>query len=279
MDSLTRAGSALVLAVSIAGSAIAGTFALHGGKAMVTPHMQLSVDAGTTKTDVWQGTLEGDKPILHYSTDMTKLMHMIAISEDFTQFFHVHPAFDPKTGHFTQSLTLDPKHRYYVYTDSEPVGMSQQVFRYTVPAVLRVAPFEPRLRAPGPLTATSGPYAVTLASTTFKANAMEMIGVTITRGGKPASDLTPYLGAAAHAVFINTSTLDYVHVHPMVQGAMMNMGTMSADMPMDDEHGMGTAGPKLMMHVPALPAGTYRLWLQFQGGGELRVTAFTIAVR
>jgi hypothetical protein len=263
----------------MAGAALSGTFALHGGKAMVTPHVAYSVDAGTTQLDIWQGTLEGDKPILHYTADMTKLMHMIAISEDFTQFIHVHPAFNATTGHFTQALTLDPKHRYYVYTDSVPTGMSQQVFRYTIPAIARIAPFVPHLRAPGPLSDTSGPYAVTLASTTFKADTMEMIGVTITRGGKPATDLKPYLGAAAHAVFINTSTLDYIHVHPMVQGAMMNSSSMNMDMPMDDEHGMGMAGPKLMMHVPALPAGTYRLWLQFEGGGELRVAAFTIAVR
>ncbi len=39
--------------------------------------------------------------------------------------------------------------------------------------------------------------------------------VHILEGGSPAADLHPYLGALAHAVFLNAGNLSYVHAHPM----------------------------------------------------------------
>ena len=56
-------------------------------------------------------------------------------------------------------------------------------------------------------------YTVTLSSLELKAGGESMLDVHILRGGKPASDLHPYLGALAHAVFIDASDLTYVHVH------------------------------------------------------------------
>ncbi len=279
MESLARAGAAFVVAATLISAPIAGTFALLGGKPMVAAEMTATRLGGPYTLDIVQTPLDGGKPITNYTLDMTKLMHLIIVSDDFTEFFHVHPAFDAKTGHFTIEQRLDPLHRYYAYADSQPTGMSQQVFRFTIQpgpnATNNVSPF----KRPSPVTADAGPYTVTLAKTTLPANTMQMIDVNITRNGTPATDLKPYLGAAAHAVFINTSSLQYVHVHPMVQGAHASMSDMHMSMPMNDDIGMGKAGPKLMMHVPPLPAGIYRLWLQFQGGSTLQVAAFTIVAR
>jgi hypothetical protein len=91
---------------------------------------------------------------------------------------------------------------------------------------------------------------------------MTMLPIRIARNGKPATDLHPYLGAAGHAVFIDTSSLAYVHVHPMLPGGKMK-----------------GAGPKMVLHVPGLPVGTYKLWLQFQGGTKVYTAPFTIAAR
>jgi hypothetical protein len=109
---------------------------------------------------------------------------------------------------------------------------------------------------------------VTLARTTLVASRPQTLDLSVSENGRPASDLHTYLGAAAHAVFINTSTLAYVHVHPMVRGASMSMG-MS-----------GPAGPSMRMALPALPPGVYKLWLQFRGAGNQVFTApFTLLSR
>jgi len=67
-------------------------------------------------------------------------------------------------------------------------------------------------------------------------------------------------------------------VHPTVKGAPemdmddASMGSMHMD-------ASAVAGPHMVMHVPALGAGTYKLWLQFQGKAGLVVAPFTLAVR
>ncbi len=277
MESLARFAAGIVLAALAAQGPLNGTFALVGGKAASTATLNVRPGAGSSVVlDVAQTAGTPPQPLRKYSLDMTKLMHMIVISDDFSQFRHVHPTFDAKTGNFTQALSFDPNRRYYIYVDSQPAGLPQQVFRFSyqsanAPMSRPIAP-----GPPSPLRERAGPYDVMLAKTTLPASTMQMINVTVTKNGKPAADLKPYLGAAAHAVFINTATLEYVHVHPVVQGQPMDMDMSMPGMTMDA--GPGKAGPKMTMHVPPLPAGTYRLWLQFRGGSNLYVAPFTLAV-
>jgi hypothetical protein len=228
--------------------------------------------------DIAQTKNGASQPITEYRVTHTMLMHLIVVRDDFSQFEHLHPTLDASTGHFTQQFSGSPAHRYYIYADSEPKDMPQQVFRFTVqPGVASSQTSAPvPAFTPSPKTTLAGPYEVTLSETTLRANAPAEIGVTIDRGGKPATDLRPYLGAPAHVVFINTSSLDYIHVHPMLAGEMSEPHGMS-DMQMDDDK--PAAGPKLMMHLPAIPAGSYKVWMQFQGGTTAYTVPFTIVAR
>lgn len=279
MESLARTAAGLIVAALAATAPVSGTFALLGGTQHTVARATLSHPRTNAVTiDVVQSLRAGGPAIRSYNMDMTKTMHLVAISDDFRQFAHEHPAFDPKTGHFRVTLTVDPAHAYNVYADSEPKGVGQQVFRIAIPADAHPAatmqPLPPS--TPSPTSVSAGPYAVKLAKTTLAAQTAQTISLDITKSGSPATDVQPYLGAAGHAVFINTATLEYVHVHPMVRGARdtMNMGSMD----MDHSQGGPVAGPHLMMHVPALPVGTYKLWFQFRGAGALYVAPFTLAV-
>jgi hypothetical protein len=52
---------------------------------------------------------------------------------------------------------------------------------------------------------------------------------------------------------------------------------MSSNMNMNVE---GSAGPHMQMALPALPAGSYKLWLEFRGtGGRLFTAPFTLRVQ
>lgn len=278
MEGLTRAAAGVVLAV-VAGSAtvVTGTYALLGGSQHAYAKAIVHRTNNTVSLDITESAKNGGTPIRSYGVDMTKLMHMVVIRDDFGQFMHVHPTFNRKTGVFHQTIELDAAHNYTVYADTQPKGMTQQVFRFAIgsaappPSETAAAP-----STPSPSTVAAGPYSVALSKTTLHANAMNMLPVEITKAGKPATDLSPYLGAAGHAVFINVRTLAYIHVHPMIKGAKDND---MASMPMNDDEGMGKAGPHLMMHVPPLPAGTYKLWLQFRGGGTLYTAPFTLVAR
>lgn len=287
MESCTRRGligmlAAVFSAACAAGAASSraeqsGIFALLGGTPAITSKLWVSQPTGLGGTlNVRQFTANG-KPILNYDVDMEHVMHMIIVRDDFATFDHVHPDFNTTTGTFSQNFKWAPNQRYYVYADSTPHGLAQQVFRFTLGSAGPVSNTGTRF-TPSDRTESAGPYAVTLSQTTLTGGQPKALNVTVLKNGEPAKDLTPYLGAAAHVVFINTSTLAYVHIHPTLRAKSgENAGMDSAmHMPMPSE---GKAGPFMQMGLPALPAGTYKVWLQFRGNGKLYTVPFTLLAR
>lgn len=252
-----------------------GVFALLGGTPRIVSKFWVSHPNGRSGTlNVRQFHLDGQSPILEYEVDMKHLMHLVIVRDDFATFAHVHPEYDTQTGTFWQGFTAEPNHRYYIFADTMPRGVGQQVFRFTLDddssgSFARVA-FTPSLRE-----APAGPYVVRLSNTTLPANRARNLNITVLKGGEPAADLVPYLGAAAHVVFINTSTLSYVHVHPMLRGDKSEAGS-AMNMPMGPS---GKAGPLMQTTLPPLPAGYYKVWIQIMGGDTVYTAPFTILVR
>lgn len=257
---------------SLAHAVMAVSFALLGGTQKVDANVSVTHPTPTTAQIRITETNHSGSTIKKYDEEMTKLMHLVVISNDFTEFQHVHPTYDAATGAFLQTIPVDPKKSYYLYADTTPRGFGQQVFRETIKSSIHSGFRSVILSSNNP--AKAGPDVVTLNTSILVAGKAQDVKLEITRNGKPATGLQPYLGAAGHAVFINTQTLDYVHVHPMLQGAM-EMGD-DDDMSSMPHMKMDVAGPHLVLHVPALPAGAYRLWFQFRDGDAVRVAPFII---
>ncbi len=272
-------GGIVLAAVALATLAVGhhqpqrGIFALIGGKATSVARLRTqAAPGGATIAHIRLYESDGTTPILDFRDAMERTMHIVVVRDDFVTFAHVHPHFDATTGTFTQTLThLDPNHRYYLYADTTPTGMRQQVFRFALHrAVLpAVAPAE-TLDA-SPTTQPAGPYRITLAKTTVPADLATTLAVTVRERGRPAKDLEAYLGAAAHAVFIDTATLGYYHVHPTLRG------TSAAQAMADAMRGHPQSGPLLELAVPPLRAGAYKLWLQVRKrGGTVYTADFTL---
>jgi hypothetical protein len=252
-----------------------GLYALLGGRPRIVSEFWAVHGAGLTATlKIRQFQVDGTTPIRNYDVDMQRLMHLIIVRDDFSTFAHLHPSFDTTTGTFANSFTKAPNHRYFVYADTTPRGLGQQVFRFTIESDGALAA-SPKTFTASPASVTVAPYTLRLTSTTLTANQRQSVSLTVLKAGQPARDLGTYLGAAAHAVLINTSTLAYVHVHPVVRGA--------GDVAMGTQMNMATsaqAGPAMQMDLPALPAGTYKAWIQFRGANDVVYTApFTIRAR
>jgi hypothetical protein len=253
-------------------SSYAGSFALPGKAQKADATLRAAFTGPTTAhLDLAETAKSNGAAITAYDTDMTKKLHMIVISDDFTSFQHVHPQLG-KDGHFKIDLSVPAEGRYLVYADAVPHGLGQQVFFFEVPFGSN-AVATPNLAAT-PKTVAAGPYAVTLSSLKLDAGQTSMLVARIDKGGKPASDLQPYLGGAAHAVFISAADDSYVHVHPMVG---TDMSSMSMDMgEMKDLPDSAKVNPAMMLHVAAPKAGRYKLWFQFRGGGRLYVAPFVL---
>jgi hypothetical protein len=182
-----------------------GVFALLGGPPKIVSKFWAVHGSGYGATlKIRQFSLDGKRPILDYDVDMQRVIHTIVVRDDFATFAHLHPAFDTTTGTFSQRFTKQPHHRYYVYADTTPRGIGQQVFRFTMESDGPVETYYLRQSVSMPVSAT-GPYTVSLARTTLPAEQSMRLNVDIDQGGRPAKGLGVYLGAAAHAVFINTA--------------------------------------------------------------------------
>ena len=272
------AASALAVSTS---SVLPGFFAFQGGKAITQGHLLMSAMAGNPlkqHIDIWMTPTNSPHAIRNYAVEMTKKLHVVVVSKDFSTFLHIHPVLGPD-GHFRIDQHFPAPGMYYLYADGEPNDGDHQVFRFNLVVNKQVAEKAPNLTPTG-REVTIGPYTVDLSKAQLSAGGMDRIEVQILKGDTPAKDLHPYLGAPAHAVFLNSLDLSYVHVHPTPVGVSMpsmvgmspsEMRKMSVDMP-----DTASSPPNMMLHVSVKEPGTYKMWLQFRGGDQLYIAPFVL---
>ncbi len=177
-------------------------------------------------------------------------LHLIAVRRDLSGFQHVHPTL-AADGVWTTPLALTPG-SWRVFADFVPSADGENRI---LGADLSVAGG----CTPTPLPAASRTsevdgYTVTLDGELTTGTESELT-LSVSRDGRPVTDLQPYLGAYGHLVALRSGDLAYLHVHP-------------AD---------GDAGPDVRFFTTAPSAGTYRLFLDFKHGDVVRTAAFTVA--
>jgi hypothetical protein len=252
-----------VLAVCALGAnaeVLKGEYSLQGSTPQTEGFLKANAPAANPLTehlDVWMTMPKSAVAIKKYQVEMTKKMHMVIVSDDFKTFLHIHPTLAPD-GHFLITQQFPAPGTYLVYADTLPDNMNHQVFRFKLD-VGHPSPPAPRNVQPTGLSAQAGPYEVDLSTVRIHSRRMEMVDVQILENGKPAKDLHPYLGAPAHAVFLNAQDLSYVHVHPMGADQMMQMD-MSKPMPELPDN--ASVSGDMMLHIALWEPGTYKLWLQ-----------------
>jgi len=264
----------VLLTAAAAASASApqiGQWALRGATPQIIGKLSATASRGGTDLDIAQFTQDSHQLITNYTLDQTQYMHLIVVRADFREFMHLHPTL--RAGHFRIPVALSAGQRYYAYADSRPSGLGQQVLRFTlkvgVPPPLQTT----KVAASLPETA-AGPYVVRLSKTIVPGGRPFSLDVTITRNGRFANDLQPYLAAAAHVVLISTADLSYTHVHPMPADQQV-----ASDMTMPEMKPSTRVHPRMQLMIPLLHRGAYKMWLQFRGGGTLYVAPFTVVAR
>ncbi|MEV0029226.1 hypothetical protein [Nocardia sp. NPDC050793] len=196
-------------------------------------------------------------PVTRYVRSHDKDLHLIVVRRDMSAFQHVHPVLD---GNGTWSVPLDLTRAgdYRVFADFTPDGGEN----LTLGADLRVAgAYDPRPLPVAASTAAVNGYTVTLDGAITPGRSTQ-VTLSVSKDGKPVTDLQPYLGAYGHLVALRAADLAYLHVHP--EGH-----------PGD---GVTPAGPGITFSVTAPSAGDYRLFLDFQHEGVVRTAEFTVSV-
>jgi hypothetical protein len=116
------------------------------------------------------------------------------------------------------------------------------------------------------------------------------------QNGKPATDVEPYMGMAAHAEIISSDLQVFAHIHPsgsVPMAALMMASTNSSDsMPGMTMSGMNMSGmnmnaganpgppisPELSMPYGFPKPGHYRIFLQFKRAAKIETAYFDTLV-
>jgi hypothetical protein len=218
---------------------------------------QTRVNAGKDVPLRFRITDSAGAAVKRYIESHEKQLHLIVVRRDMVGFQHVHPVLDDN-GTWSVPVDLSRAGDYRVFADFVPDAGEP----LTLGADLHVAGgYDPR---PLPVAQTStvvDGYTVTLSGAP-KANEASMLTLSVSRNGKPVTNLQPYLGAYGHLVALRASDLAYLHVHPMGE-------------PGD---GKTPAGPEIGFHTTVPSHGDYRLFLDFKHDGVVRTAEFTVSV-
>jgi hypothetical protein len=201
-------------------------------------------------------TIDGSdgSPVTAYDVEHGKRLHLIAVRRDGTGFQHVHPTL-ADDGTWRTRLALTPGD-WRLFADFNPTGGVGT----TLGADLAVAgDYRPAEPTPVRTTTTVDGYTVTLDGH-LQPGADARLTLSVTRDGRPVTDLQPYLGAYGHLVVLREGDLAYLHVHP------------------DGTPGDGTTppGPDVVFHAEVPSAARYRLFLDFRHDGRVHTAEFTV---
>ncbi|MFJ4935754.1 hypothetical protein ACIP8U_17990 [Streptomyces pseudovenezuelae] len=197
------------------------------------------------------------RAVTAFRREHDKELHLIVASRDLNTYRHLHPV-RASDGTWSVPVSLPGAGDYRVFADFTPDEKGAE--NLTLGADLAVAgTYTPR-KVPAPdTTATTDGYEVKLGGA-LRPGAARELKLTVSRGGRPVTDLQPYLGAYGHLVALRSGDLAYLHVHP------------------NGEPGDGTtaAGPDISFTATAPSGGTYRLFLDFKHEGTVHTAAFTV---
>jgi hypothetical protein len=194
-------------------------------------------------------------PVTAFDTVHDKTLHLIAIRRDLTGFQYVHPTMDAH-GRWTTALELTPG-PWRLLADFRPTGGTATTLGVDVQTA---GHYDPAAPAPTSRVATVGDYTVHLDGRLVAGGEAELT-LTVSRAGRPVTDLQPYLGAYGHLVALREGDLAYLHVHP------------------EGEPGDGTTrpGPAITFRAHVPTAGAYRLFLDFRHHNVVRTAEFALS--
>ncbi|MBT2505333.1 hypothetical protein J7I98_05350 [Streptomyces sp. ISL-98] len=193
------------------------------------------------------------RKVTAYQREHGKELHFIVASRDLIAYRHLHPV-RAADGTWSVPVELPKAGGYRAFADFRPAGKGAE--GVTLGADLAVSgEYAPAALPPVEATAEVDGYEVTLAGGLRPGVAREL-RLTVAKGGKPVTDLQPYLGAYGHLVALRSGDLAYLHVHP------------------ND----GGPGPEVSFTATAPSSGAYRLFLDFRHEGKVRTAAFTVSV-
>ena len=254
----------------------AGQYALelHWNPEILQEH-----EAGTL--EITPKRLDKDMEKVALTIAHEKKMHLILVSEDLSDFQHVHPLEQQDSVFLLTiippqlSLSVVPQEhqamfhfagKYILFSDYLPVNAAKQLDRHEFqiaenPSLKSKKAHQKEKLKPN-LTHISTLFHTELTEKKWHTNCPQTLEFSIfehqpNQKGKIVNpqDFDNYLGEKAHIVIIDESTEEFIHAHPSVKHQ------------------------KIFTEALFNKAGLYKIWLQYQWEGQLTVQHFVIEVQ
>jgi len=240
----------------------------HFGSSMpteTTTHTKLTLPKQVTTDNLTPLTItvqnHQGQTIKQFEPFQEKLMHLIIVSNDLQFFSHLHPVFRGD-GQFVVEAKFPYAGSYTLFSDYKPKGESEQVSVLSLNVKGKSAPASV---ADMRRNKTFSDTQVSLLFNKSEIKAGEEIEVQFdlkqAADKQPVTNLQPYLGKRGHLVILKQSSpltrASYIHAH-----ATKNSPTGKVS--------FVTSFPK---------SGRYKLWGQFNRGGEIVVADFWVDVQ
>ena len=207
-------------------------------------------------------SIEDDKgqAVNDFDIFQEKPMHLILVRDDLAFFNHLHPEY--QGGNFQMETSLPSPGDYTLFCDYLPAGAREQI------SVLKLrvkgpppSAEEPNVRITKKMTGDTK-VEVSFSPKTVNANRETVVNFDLKQAENdlPVRGLRPYLGEKGHLVILRRSGAlaagDYIHAHATKEG--------------------GAAQIRFMTRFPE--AGYYKLWCQYDLGGNVHTADFWIRV-
>ncbi|NBX03536.1 MAG: hypothetical protein EBR02_05685 [Alphaproteobacteria bacterium] len=218
--------------------------------------VQITARLSTTK-DGKPVTFKGLKEV------HTRKLHLLIVDPSLSDYHHIHPVAGKKAGEYVFDFTPQKNDSYRVWADILPVATGKQ--EYVQSDMGTPAKDKAAIDKSTNMVSTIDGYTFTLAlDNEPKAGEAVMGNITVTKDGKPFSQLQPVMGAFAHVVGFGENYHSIMHIHPM--------GTEPTR---ETEHG----GPKLEFHIEPKSAGFVKLFAQVRIDGKDIFAPFGVMVK
>jgi methionine-rich copper-binding protein CopC len=202
-----------------------------------------------------------------------RLMHMIVVSSDMKDFFHVHPE-QVAPGEFEISFAF-PRPGQYLLALDYAYGLTPVSKTFPV-RVGNAAPAEVETY-PGQTEEVDG-YTVALDRSYVIAGEPTTMIYRITKDGKDVTDLEPYLAAAMHLAIVKNDLSEFVHTHGEVHPPGTPIPPPSVSLVHQHTPPPPAFGPVVEAHVIFPSSGRYTVFGEFMHEGQVHATRFTVDV-
>jgi len=304
------AASSLVLSmvacsVSSEGTSSEDTAEVVQGGYRVTLATPGPVTAGTTPELAIKVLGPGGRPVKEFDDLHTQNMHVVGVSSDLQDFFHIHPTLAPD-GTLTVAAPIGRAQPYNIFFEYDPKGDDASQLSRSVLLPVDAQAVAPSLATSAAIFDGSRLRSTTAGGARFElqaqAHGMIMTGMTTTfrvaiktAAGAPVTDLTEWLGMPGHAIVLSEDASTFIHAHAMApdSGGMGHAGMPGMDMggmAMGEGGGHGGHGghggssggtpavtPSVLDIDVNLPkAGLYKIFVQVKRGEDVLTAPFVI---